>query len=89
MSMISFELPTRGLITECSPGVSNQALGAASLNPAVVPMLLAVTRSQLNPAGSLGPVGGGLEGVTDGEGVGVGDADGLPDGPPDGLEGVG
>jgi hypothetical protein len=39
MSTISIALPVGRLMNECSPGVISHVLGAASLNPAVVPTL--------------------------------------------------
>jgi hypothetical protein len=68
MSTISLALPPGGLMNVCSPGVISQLLGAASLKPAVVSMLCAVTDRQLYPGGSSPPFGGGLVWV----GVGVG-----------------
>jgi hypothetical protein len=54
----------------CSPGVSSQTVGAASLKPAVVPMLWAVTDCQLYPGGSSPLFGAGLVWVGVGDGVG-------------------
>jgi hypothetical protein len=98
MSTISLALPTGGMMTVCSPGVITQLLGAASLKPAVVPMLCPVTDCQLYPGGSSPPFGAGLVwvGVGDGVGwpVGLGWLEGLsglglPDGVGDGPGEVG
>jgi hypothetical protein len=90
MSTISLALPAGGLMNVCTPGVISQLLGAASLKPAVTPMLCPVTDCQPYPGGSVPPFGGGLVWVGIGDGVGrieglswlgLPDGVGVPDGP--------